>query len=282
SKAILENTPGSVSVVGIARYHTALKAASNFLRGYGKRSIAVHSSYRDVNRWKPLLPDKSVIGFLLDLGLSSVQLELTGRGFSYSDTKSLDMRFDRSASSSTAADLVNTLPETELANLIFQYGEERASRKIARAIVGRRKTSLFCNAYDLARVVSASYPSRHLKIHPATRTFQALRIAVNNELEILEKGLLAAENTLSNAGRLITISFHSLEDRIIKNYLKNRSGRCTCPPALPVCTCNSIQSFRNLTRRPVVPQPEELDNNPRSRSAKLRCAERVVNTGARV
>jgi len=280
SKALLDTTDESVTIMGIDRDPTAVHASMQKLESYGDRFIPVHASYGDPEQWKPALPDKPVMGFLLDLGLSSVQLELIGRGFSYTDHYSLDMRFDESSNILSAADLVNSLPEKDLADLIYEFGEERASRKIARAIVRRRELEPFKNAQDLAKVVTGSYPSHQLKIHPATRTFQALRIAVNNELVILRTGLQAAEDILADKGRLVTISFHSLEDRIIKKYLKDRSGQCICPPGLPICNCNNPQIFRSLTRGPVIPQTEELELNPRSRSAKLRCAERVKPEGA--
>lgn len=274
SEAILTELPETVTVVGTDRDAAAVSAASHRLSRFESRFKGVHCSYSDSHVWGPICDGKPVRGFLVDLGLSSVQLDDLNRGFSFSDS-TLDMRFDTSQPSPSAADLVNTLPEQDLANLIYRFGEEKASRRIARAIVRRRNRQLFSSAVDLSQVVAGSYPSRHLKIHPATRTFQALRIAVNRELEIVHEGLEAAQKWLTSGGRLIAISFHSLEDRIVKQFLKDRSGRCLCPPGLPVCACNNRPVFNILTRQPVTASTSEIELNPRSRSAKLRCAERV-------
>lgn len=214
-----------------------------------------------------------VDGLLLDLGVSSLQLDVTERGFSFRGDGPLDMRMDAS-SSLTAADLVNSLPEAEIARLIWEYGDERYSRRIARAICDRRPLS---RTRELADLVYHSYPPavRRGRIHPATRTFQALRIAVNEELSALTSLLEEIPDLLVPQGRLVVLSYHSLEDRIVKRSLEYLSGRCRCDPELPACACGATPLLRILTRKPVTPGPEELAANPRSRSARLRAAERL-------
>ncbi|MBN1295917.1 16S rRNA (cytosine(1402)-N(4))-methyltransferase RsmH [bacterium] len=279
AEAILEQLPDAVGVVGLDRDPDAVAAASTRLNRFGSRFVAIPCSYADIDTWRPRLPSADVRGFLLDLGLSSVQLETRGRGFSYTDPDSLDMRFDPESTDPSVEDIVNTWPERDLADTFFRYGEERASRRIARAIIRRRAQVRIGSARDLADLISRVVHGKQSAIHPATRCFQALRIAANRELEHLSRGLDAAESILQPGGRLIVISFHSLEDRIVKNFLSGRIGRCTCPPHLPVCTCSRRAAFRIVTRHPELPTPEEISANPRARSAKLRCAERVVSEG---
>ncbi len=213
-----------------------------------------------------------VAGILADLGVSSMQLDTAERGFSFSKDGPLDMRMGPAAKES-AAELVNTLPEKTLADIIFRYGEERKSRRIARAIVAARPIS---RTLQLAEVVAKAAGGRRRgqKIHPATRTFQALRIAVNDELGALERFLPQAISLLAPGGRLVIISFHSLEDRIVKQYFKQEATDCICPPEQPVCTCNHRAGIRIITRKPVIASAEEQSDNPRARSAKLRAAER--------
>lgn len=278
SEVLLNNTPGSVSVVGLDRDPDAIRIAEDRLAGFRSRFSAIHGNYGDPSAWQKNLPKQKVMGFLLDLGLSSEQLDRSGRGFSFRDEECLDMRFDSCRSDPTAADLVNTLEEKELADLIYRFGEERLSRKIAHAIVHRREMVPFTSARDLAEVIS-SVCGKYSPIHPATRTFQALRIAVNHELDHLQAGLKTAYSLLADSGRLVVISYHSLEDRIVKQFLQSHSGRCTCPENLPVCRCDRKQAFRILTRKPIIPGPREIQFNPRSRSARLRCAERLREKG---
>ena len=274
TEALLKNTPESLIIVGIDRDRSAIQMTSSRLSSYQTRFIAIHGNYGNPASWIEKLPPKPILGFLLDLGLSSIQLGTVDRGFSFRDSKSLDMRFDNTEAIPTAADLVNTLPEKEIAAILYRYGEEKASRKIARTIINKRKSKPFASSRDLWEVVSSVVPSSGT-IDPATRTFQALRIAVNKELDYLQKGLAAAESLLANKGRLVVISYHSLEDRIVKTFLRERSGICTCPPGLPECRCGRPETFKMITRKPLVPDSREIQNNPRSRSAKLRCAERV-------
>ncbi|MGN6675204.1 MAG: 16S rRNA (cytosine(1402)-N(4))-methyltransferase RsmH [Thermomicrobiales bacterium] len=214
-------------------------------------------------------------GVLLDLGLSSYQLADSARGFSFNSDGPLDMRFGPGAIT-TAADLVNTLPEDELANLIFTYGEDRWARRIARAIVRHRASALFTTTAQLAAVVARAVPAgRGSKIHPATRTFQALRIAVNRELDVLEAALAGALDVLAPGGRLAVISFHSLEDRIVKQFIRREATDCLCPPITPVCVCGHRATVRPVTRKGIRAGAAEVAANPRSRSAILRVAEKL-------
>jgi 16S rRNA (cytosine1402-N4)-methyltransferase len=213
---------------------------------------------------------EEVDGILLDLGLSSMQLDSPERGFSFQHDAPLDMRFDPAAPT-TAADLVNTLPQEELADLIYHYGEERASRRIARAIVKARPVQ---TARQLANVIESVLP-RKGRIHPATQTFQALRIAVNQELDRVENVLPQAVAALKPGGRLAIISFHSLEDRIVKEYFRRESRDCLCPPRQPVCTCGHKATLKEITRKPITPGEAEIAANPRARSAKLRVVEKL-------
>jgi len=215
-----------------------------------------------------------VDGILLDLGLSSDQLADAARGFSFAADAPLDMRFDTSQGQ-PAADLVNTLDETELADLLWRYGEERRSRAIARRIVAQRRRAPIARTGELARLIASAMPGRPGGIHPATRSFQALRIAVNDELGNLEAALPRAVELLRPGGRIAVISFHSLEDRIVKRYFNEEARGCVCPPELPVCVCGRSPRLRVVTRHPITASAEELARNPRSRSAKLRVAERA-------
>lgn len=240
------------------------------LQPFGERSLVVQTNFRHLAAAAHRAGFDPVDGILLDLGLSSDQLEMEARGFALMADGPLDMRFDP-AQETNAAHLVNTLPEDELANLIYAYGEERLSRRIARAIVHARPLD---STGQLARVIERSV-GRRGRLHPATRTFQALRIAVNDELGALTAVLPQAVALLRPAGRLAVISFHSLEDRIVKQYMQREAQDCLCPPEVLVCQCGHRASLRLVTRKPVEASPEEMARNPRSRSAKLRVAERL-------
>lgn len=218
-----------------------------------------------------------VDGILLDLGLSSDQLSDWRRGFSFSSDGPLDMRFDPTRTT-TAADLVNTLSEAELADLIWRYGEERRSRQIARRIIQARTRQPITRTAQLAQLVAAGVPGHPGGIHPATRTFQALRIAVNDELKNLEEVLPQAVDLLAPGGRLAVISFHSLEDRIVKRYLQSEARDCICSPQVPVCICHHRAQVRLLSSHPMLASQAEQQQNPRARSAKLRSAERLGAT----
>ena len=215
-----------------------------------------------------------VDGVLLDLGLSSDQLADRARGFSFAGEGALDMRFDR-AHGETAADLLNTLDEAELADIFWRYGDERRSRPIARRIVEARGRAPITRADELARLVAGVIHGRPGGVHPATRVFQALRIAVNDELGSLEAALPAALEVTRPGGRIAVISFHSLEDRIVKRFFQAEERGCICPPELPMCVCGRAPRLRVVTRHPVTASEAELAANPRARSAKLRVAERI-------
>jgi 16S rRNA (cytosine1402-N4)-methyltransferase len=268
---ILEASNPDGKLLGLDVDPQALNLAQEKLAEFGNRAILVQASYRSLLKQAANLGWHRVDGILLDLGLSSMQLDTPERGFSFQTDAPLDMRFDPEGKV-MAADLVNHLDEIELADLLFRYGEERRSRQVARAIVRARPIN---STTQLAKVVAGVTGGGKSGIHPATRTFQALRIAVNGELEALEDVLPQAIEVLSSGGRVAIISFHSLEDRIVKQFLRKESKDCLCPPRQPVCTCGHVATLRELTGKPVRPQDDEIRNNPRSRSARLRIAERI-------
>jgi 16S rRNA (cytosine1402-N4)-methyltransferase len=275
SEAILQASSGA-QVLGIDRDEEALELARQRLALYGSRFRAVHADFRELTRVLATAKVRQVHGVLADLGVSSLQLDSPGRGFSFRHEAPLDMRMDTS-SGETAAELLGRLSEVEIANLIFEYGEEPRSRRIARAIIQRRERGQpVATTTGLAAVIERAVgKGNKRRIHPATRTFQALRIAVNAELENLDRFLFDAVDHLEQAGRLVVISFHSLEDRIVKRTLQKLSGKCQCPPRLPKCICGATKQVEILTRRAMVPAAAELDQNPRSRSAKLRGALKI-------
>jgi 16S rRNA (cytosine1402-N4)-methyltransferase len=252
----------------------ALKLASEKLEKFGNRVHIVRASYITLLKQLAVLKWRLVDGILLDLGLSSMQLDTQARGFSFQTEAPLNMRFDPDGKTS-AADLVNHLNEVELADLLFRYGEEHRSRQVARAIVNARPIT---TTLHLAKVVAEVTSGGKSGIHPATRTFQALRIAVNGELEALEEVLPQTLEALTPGGRLAIIAFHSLEDRIVKQFMRRESRDCICSPDQPDCTCGHKATLREVTRKPIRPQEDELRNNPRSRSARLRVAERIEGT----
>jgi 16S rRNA (cytosine1402-N4)-methyltransferase len=276
SEAILQASPAT-QVLGIDRDSEALELARKRLARFASRFRAVHADFRDITRVLATAEVGLVRGIVADLGVSSLQLDSPSRGFSFRHQAPLDMRMDMT-SGETAAQLLGRLSEVEIARIIFEYGEERRSRRIARLIVERRESGAPVETTrDLAELVERAVgPVKKRRIHPATRTFQALRIAVNRELENLEEFVAAAVDLLEPKGRLAVISFHSLEDRIIKRTLARLSGRCQCPPRLPVCACGAKRILELLTRRPVTPSESEVSANPRARSAKLRVAEKLV------
>jgi 16S rRNA (cytosine1402-N4)-methyltransferase len=271
--AIMERIAPSGRLIGIDRDAEALKVAGQRLARYGAFVTLRHANFTAIRALLAGAGIEAVDGIVMDLGASSLQFDQPERGFSFTRPGPLDMRMDRSAGP-TAADLVNTLSEEELADLIYKYGEERFSRRIARTIVRRRPLA---TTAELADAVGAAIPRRMWPrgIHPATRTFQALRIATNDELDDLAQALPDAVGSLREAGRLCVITFHSLEDRILKHTLLRLSRGCTCPPGSPTCSCGGRPQIRVLTRKPVTPSQAEVAANPRARSAKLRVAERV-------
>ena len=274
SEAILQ-TPFDAQVLGIDRDEEALELARKRLAKFGGRFRAVHADFRELTRVLATAKVEAVRGILADLGLSSLQLDSPSRGFSFRHEAPLDMRLDQS-SGETAAELLGRLSEVEIARLIFEYGEERHSRRIARRIVERREVGQpIQTTTELAALVERAIGGKQRRIHPATRTFQALRIAVNRELEGLDRFVVDAIDSLEPHGRLAVISFHSLEDRIIKRTLLKLSGRCQCPPRTPQCSCGARKAIEIMTRRPVTPNQIEIDENPRARSAKLRVAAKL-------
>ena len=258
-------------LLGLDRDPAAVEVARARLSSYAGRAVLVHGSFAclaEIARAHQFVPAG---GILFDLGLSSLQLADPGRGFAFMAAGPLDMRFDPTQSGPTAADLVNHLSSGELAQLLYRYGEERQARRIADAIVAARPLR---STQELAALVERVV-GRHGRIHPATQTFQALRIAVNDELAALEVALPQAVDILAPGGRLAVISFHSLEDRAVKRFLRRESLDCICPPESPVCTCGHRATLRLVTRKPVQPAADEVAANPRSRSARLRVAEKV-------
>jgi len=274
SEAILEAGPAA-RVLGVDRDREALRLASARLARFGPRFRAAHANHREIERVLREAGETEAAGVLADLGVSSLQFDTPGRGFSFRHDAPLDMRMERRGDEETAAELLARLPEEEIARIIYEYGEERRSRRIARRVVERREAGEPVETTaDLADLVARAVGhKRSDRIHPATRTFQALRIAVNRELEGLDAFIEAAVALLQTQGRLAVISFHSLEDRVVKRTLRRLAGHCECPPRLPVCACGARRAVEILTRRPVAPSEREVEENPRARSAKLRvCA----------
>ena len=269
--AILRAAMPGGRLLGIDLDPQGLERARDRLRFYAGAFTLAKANYARVEELACTLGFSEPDGVLLDLGFSSLQLDRPGRGFSWQRDEPLDMRYDPEAVL-TAADVVNSYPVGELTRVISQYGEEPRARSIARVITQRRpiRTTL-----ELADLVARVRGGRRGRIHPATRTFQALRIAVNSELDNLRAGLQQAIKLLKPGGKLAVISYHSLEDRVVKQALAREARGCVCPPRVPVCTCGHTPSLRVITRRVVTPSPAEVRENPRSRSARMRIAERL-------
>ena len=263
-------------LIGIDRDETAIERAGARLAPYGERVRLVHGNFSDVASILDRLGIDAVDGMLFDLGVSSPQLDEAQRGFSYMQDAPLDMRMDGSASLS-AHDVVNTWPEGRLKQILYDYGEERYAPRIASAIVRARQERPIETTLELVEIIRSAMPAAALreKQHPAKRSFQAIRIAVNDELGAVQTMMDTAPDKLRPGGRLAVISFHSLEDRIVKNGIRRREDGCTCPRDFPVCTCGFVQTLRSVSRKPILPSPEEQTANPRARSAKLRVAEHV-------
>jgi 16S rRNA (cytosine1402-N4)-methyltransferase len=274
SEFFLRRSP-DIMVAGIDADSHILSIARDRLADYGDR-------VRYFNTWFNLffahypLGEERPDSILFDLGISNFHYKKAGRGFSFTADEPLDMRLDKDLEIS-AADIVNDYPEVELANLIFEYGEERYSRKIAAAITRYREEKYIGTAKELETIIWNAVPAqyKHGHIHPATRTFQALRIVVNGELARLKVVLHDALKILKVGGRMAVISFHSLEDRIVKEFFREKNKACTCPSDWPICTCGGVRVVDILTKKPVIPGEEEIEKNPPSRSAKLRVAEKT-------
>ena len=275
SEAILKSS-ADTRVVGMDLDPAALAYTRQRLAPFGDRFRAFQTNFRAITEVLEEANEREPNGILVDLGVSSLQFDSPERGFSFRFDAPLDMRMDPE-SGATAADLLQHLPESEIARIIFEYGEERHSRRIARRIVERREQGApITTTTELADLVRLAVGGHKRKqIHPATRTFQAQRIAVNHELEGLGEFVESAVDLLNPNGRFVGISFHSLEDRILKRELRKLSGHCECPPRLPVCECGARKVVEILTRRPVTPGSREIDENPRARSAKLRACRKL-------
>jgi 16S rRNA (cytosine1402-N4)-methyltransferase len=269
AKILADSAPDGM-LLGIDADPDAVLFASQALKSFGSRATLIAANFRELHKIAQAQGFENVDGIVMDLGLSSRQLADPERGFSFSQDGPLDMRYDPGQGPS-AADLINYLPEAELADLIWRYGEERQSRRIARAIVRARPLA---TTGQLASLI-AQAAGRRTRIHPATRTFQALRIAVNEELEALVQALPQARDTLRSGGRLGVIAFHSLEDRIVKRFFRDAARDCICPPEVPACVCAHEPTLRVITGKPIRPTGEEIARNPRCRSAKLRIAQRL-------
>ena len=275
SVAILDKTRPDGFLIGVDRDRESLAKASERLKSFSDRFRLVHDNFKNLSLTLNRLEIESVDGILLDLGISSWQLLSADRGFSFQTDAILDMRMDRTQSR-TATNIVNETPEKELADIIYQYGEERFSRRIAAAIVNEREIAPITRCSQLAGIVSRVIPVRGRRIiHPATRTFQALRIVVNEELRGLEEFLSEIIGFLKPHGRLVVISFHSLEDRIVKRTFRKLAGQCVCDAPTELCRCERLVSGKILTPRPLTPGPKELTLNPRARSARLRAVEKI-------
>lgn len=263
-------------LIGVDQDQTALAAAEERLAPYRDRVTLVHGNFRDLGRILDELDLPEVDGMLFDLGVSSPQLDRAERGFSYMADAPLDMRMDQSASL-TAYEVVNTWPREELRRILFQYGEERYAPLIAAAIERRRAQAPIETTLELAELIRSAMPGQALreKQHPAKRSFQAIRIAVNDELGAVDEMLKQAVDRLAPGGRLAVITFHSLEDRLVKNALAEWAKGCTCPPEFPVCVCGKKPRVKLITKKPITASQEELEENPRSRSAKLRVGEKL-------
>jgi len=276
SEAILKRNP-EVKVIGLDRDPEAMRLASERLAQFGKRFKSVHTNFSDIRAALSMTGIEEVDAVIADLGVSSMQFDTPQRGFSFRFDAPLDMRMDASSEEETATELLERLSEEEIANVIYTFGEERKSRRIARRIVGARENGEPVRTTgQLARLIEKALgPARPDRIHPATRTFQALRIAVNRELESLESFLEGSIDLLKKDGRLVVITFHSLEDRIVKQFFQKQSGKCSCPPRLPVCMCGAQKAVEILTKKPLVAGEIETEENPRARSAKLRGCRKI-------
>ncbi len=270
AEAILGQAGPCGRLLGLDLDDGALATAKARLEEWQESALLMKHSYSHMDDAVSELGVEQVDAVLLDLGLSSLQLEGSGRGFSFRQDEPLDMRFDP-LNGVTASEVVNTYPQDRLTSIIARYGEEPRARVIARAIVQGRP---FSSSHQLAEVI-ASIVGRTRRVHPATRTFQALRMAVNSELDRLQAGIHSAIGLLKSGGRLVIISYHSLEDRIVKQAFVHEAKNCVCPPRAPACTCGHVATLGLLTRRPITPSMKEVQANPRSRSARLRAAERL-------
>lgn len=263
-------------LIGIDQDTDALKAAGERLSKYKDNLILVHSNFSNIKQVLEELEIDGIDGMMMDLGVSSYQLDEADRGFSYMNDGELDMRMDRTSDFS-AYNIVNEYSENELHRIIKEYGEDNWAKRIAKFIVEARKEGPIETTYQLVDIIKGAIPAKARQDgpHPAKRTFQAIRIEVNNELGIIDQTIRDISSVLNPGGRISIITFHSLEDRLVKNTYKDLSIGCKCPKELPVCICNNKPTLKVITRKPIEPSAEEVEENPRSRSAKLRVAEKL-------
>lgn len=263
-------------LISIDRDERAIERAGRRLEPYRDKITYVHANFRELEQILDELGVEKADGMLFDLGVSSPQLDEAGRGFSYMADAPLDMRMDE-GESLTAWFVVNRWPEEKLKRILYDFGEERHAARIASAIVERREAEPVNTTLELVETIKSAMPAAALreKQHPAKRSFQAIRIAVNDELTAIAELMGCAARRLNTGGRLAVISFHSLEDRIVKSAIASMENGCTCPRQFPVCTCGFVQTMKSISRKPITPSEDEINENPRSRSAKLRVAERV-------
>ena len=275
SEQILKRLDGG-RLIGIDRDESAIRRTGERLAAYADKMTLVHGNFCDVAQILDELGIETVDGMLFDLGVSSPQLDEAERGFSYMNDAPLDMRMDNTGAL-TAYTVVNDWDESELTRILREFGEERYARRIASRIAERRAVKPVETTLELVDIIRSAMPAAALreKQHPAKRSFQAIRIAVNDELGAVDRMMKTAPDRLKKGGRLCVISFHSLEDRIVKTGIAARENGCTCPREAPICVCGFVQTLRSVYRKPIVPDEDELNFNPRARSAKLRVAERV-------
>ncbi|WDA43806.1 16S rRNA (cytosine(1402)-N(4))-methyltransferase RsmH [Fusobacterium nucleatum] len=275
SEGILERLSDKGLLISIDQDTNAIEYSKKRLEKFGSKWKVFKGNFENIDTIAYMAGVDKVDGILMDIGVSSKQLDDPKRGFSYRYDVKLDMRMNREQKIS-AYDVVNTYSEEQLSKIIFEYGEERHARKIAKLIVEERKSSPIEKTSDLIALIKRAYPERASK-HPAKKTFQAIRIEVNRELEVLENAMSKAIELLKVSGRLAIITFHSLEDRIVKNKFKDLATACKCPKDIPICVCGGVKKFEIITKKPIIPIDDELKNNNRAHSSKLRILERILD-----
>lgn len=275
SEGILEKLSNKGLLISIDQDSTAIEYSKKRLEKFGSKWKVFKGNFENIDTIAYMAGVDKVDGILMDIGVSSKQLDDPERGFSYRYDVKLDMRMNTEQKIS-AYDVVNTYTEEQLSKIIFEYGEERYAKKIAKLIVEQRKSSTIKKTSDLITLIKRAYPERASK-HPAKKTFQAIRIEVNRELEVLENAVSKSAELLKVGGRLAIITFHSLEDRIVKNKFKDLATACKCPKDIPICVCDGVKKFEIITKKPIIPIDDELKNNNRAHSSKLRILERILD-----
>ena len=275
SEGILEKLSNKGLLISIDQDSTAIEYSKKRLEKFGSKWKVFKGNFENIDTIAYMAGVDKVDGILMDIGVSSKQLDDPDRGFSYRYDVKLDMRMNTEQKIS-AYDVVNTYTEEQLSKIIFEYGEERYAKKIAKLIVEQRKSSTIEKTSDLITLIKRAYPERASK-HPAKKTFQAIRIEVNRELEVLENAISKSAELLKVGGRLAIITFHSLEDRIVKNKFKDLATACKCPKDIPICVCDGVKKFEIITKKPIIPIDDELKNNNRAHSSKLRILERILD-----